>query len=215
MNQPPSSILNSPSSRRKPHRLLRPTYSYSEEEALRASDEWGFNCGPAALAAMLDLKPDDVRSAIPDFDAKRYTNPTMMRSALNTLGVRIRAHKSISIQAYSFTSAPIFTAVIAAKQRGVAVSVILDKSWKNESPKAEAALVAAGIPVLIDAKHAIAHNKIIIIDGKLVLTGSFNFTNQAEHQNAENLLVITRAITVQKYIANFALHAAHSVTPVP
>ena len=71
----------------KPRRLVRPTYSFTEEEARRASDEWGFNCGPAALAAMLDLKPDDVRSAIPDFDAKRYTNPTMMAAALRSLGV--------------------------------------------------------------------------------------------------------------------------------
>ena len=51
-------------------------------------------------------------------------------------------------------------------------------------------LVNAGIPVLIDAKHAIAHNKVMVIDDQTVITGSFNFTKAAEEHNAENLLVI-------------------------
>ena len=41
----------------------------------------------------------------------------------------------------------------------------------------------------IDAQHAIAHNKVMIIDGETVITGSFNFTKAAEENNAENLLV--------------------------
>jgi phosphatidylserine/phosphatidylglycerophosphate/cardiolipin synthase-like enzyme len=48
----------------------------------------------------------------------------------------------------------------------------------------------AGLPTYIDDRHAIAHNKIVIIDGQTVLTGSFNFTKQADENNAENLLVI-------------------------
>ena len=43
-----------------------------------------------------------------------------------------------------------------------------------------------GIPTKIDALHAIAHNKIVIVDGAVVVTGSFNFTKQAENNNAEN-----------------------------
>ena len=42
----------------------------------------------------------------------------------------------------------------------------------------------------IDAEHAIAHNKVMIIDGETVITGSFNFTKAAEENNAENLLII-------------------------
>ena len=48
----------------------------------------------------------------------------------------------------------------------------------------------AGIPVWIDYRHAIAHNKIMIIDKQTLVTGSFNFTKAAEEKNAENLLVI-------------------------
>ena len=46
------------------------------------------------------------------------------------------------------------------------------------------------IPLLTDALHSHAHNKIIILDDAVVITGSFNFTRQAEIGNSENLLVI-------------------------
>ena len=69
----------------------------------------------------------------------------------------------------------------------------------------------AGIPTYIDAKHAIAHNKIMIIDGTTLITGSFNFTKAAEERNAKNLLVVRgNAELVKKYIANFQEHLEHS-----
>ena len=71
-------------------------------------------------------------------------------------------------------------------------------------------LANSGIPVLIDGKHPIAHNKIIIIDGETVITGSFNFTKQAEEHNAENLLVIHDSGLAQRYLANWHDHEAHS-----
>jgi phosphatidylserine/phosphatidylglycerophosphate/cardiolipin synthase-like enzyme len=48
-------------------------------------------------------------------------------------------------------------------------------------------LANQGVPVMIDAEHAIAHNKIIIIDGETILTGSFNFTKAAQEKNVENV----------------------------
>lgn len=121
------------------------------------------------------------------------------------------AKTSVLVQAYSFTSMPIEQAVAAAKMRHLDVQVILDKSWPNESPKVEPLLVTSGVTVFIDAKHAIAHNKIIIIDNATVITGSFNFTNQAELMNAENLLVIHDAKLAAQYTANWQAHVAHSL----
>jgi phosphatidylserine/phosphatidylglycerophosphate/cardiolipin synthase-like enzyme len=43
------------------------------------------------------------------------------------------------------------------------------------------------VPTMIDAQHAISHNKVMIIDGETVLTGSFNFTKAAQEKNAENV----------------------------
>jgi phosphatidylserine/phosphatidylglycerophosphate/cardiolipin synthase-like enzyme len=62
----------------------------------------------------------------------------------------------------------------------------------------------------IAAKHAIAHNKIRVIDEAVVVTGSFNFTTAAEAHNAENLLVIRDAELAAKYLANWQAHLQHS-----
>ena len=67
-----------------------------------------------------------------------------------------------------------------------------------------------GIPVRIDVVHAIAHNKIMIIDGENVITGSFNFTKAAEEKNAENLLVIHDKRSAERYIRNWKEHERHS-----
>lgn len=62
-------------------------YPFTEEEAEQAHKEWGCNCGPAALAFALQTKLENVRYAIPDFEKKRYTSPTMMKQALAKLRV--------------------------------------------------------------------------------------------------------------------------------
>jgi phosphatidylserine/phosphatidylglycerophosphate/cardiolipin synthase-like enzyme len=121
------------------------------------------------------------------------------------------ARRDIKVQAYSFTSAEIAKAIADAFERGVKVTVVLDKSQKTEKYTGATYLANHHVPVLIDSKHAIAHNKIIIIDGATVLTGSFNFTKAAEERNAENLLIIRNhpAITAS-YLDNFADHLGHS-----
>jgi phosphatidylserine/phosphatidylglycerophosphate/cardiolipin synthase-like enzyme len=96
-----------------------------------------------------------------------------------------QAKKQILVQAYSFTSPAIAKALADAKARGVDVEVILDKSQWTEKYSGATYLANHKIPVLIDDKHAIAHNKVMIIDGNTVITGSFNFTKAAEEKNAE------------------------------
>src|SRR5664279_2838011 len=109
------------------------------------------------------------------------------------------AQSSILVQAYSFTSAPIAKALVDAHKRGVHIEVILDKSQRTEKYSSADFVQHAGIPAYIDAEHAIAHNKVMVIDGQTVITGSFNFTKAAEANNAENLLVIQDANMSAKY----------------
>src|SRR5689334_3567880 len=97
------------------------------------------------------------------------------------------AHKTVDMQAYSFTSKEIAEALGNAKKRGLAVRVILDHKESDEHHAEARALLGYGVPTFTDAKHSIAHNKVIIIDGETLLTGSFNYTEQAENSNAENL----------------------------
>ena len=120
------------------------------------------------------------------------------------------AQHTVYVQAYSFTSAPIAKALVDAWKRGVKVEVVLDKSQRSERYSSADFVANAGIPTRIDAKHAIAHNKIMIIDGGTVLTGSFNFTKGAEEQNAENLLVIRSKELADVYLRNWQAHAEHS-----
>jgi len=58
--------------------------------------------------------------------------------------------------------------------------------------------------------HAIGHNKIVIIDGETLITGSFNFTKAAEEHNAENLLVINDPALARRYLGNWQAHEEHS-----
>jgi phosphatidylserine/phosphatidylglycerophosphate/cardiolipin synthase-like enzyme len=120
------------------------------------------------------------------------------------------AEQTIFVQAYSFTSAKIAEALVNAHRRGVVVHVILDRSNVGEKYSYADFLAHSGVPVLIDARHEIAHNKIMILDGQVVITGSFNFTKQAETSNAENLLVIRDRQIAERYLENWHDHEAHS-----
>ena len=83
------------------------------------------------------------------------------------------AKTSVLVQADSFTSAPIANALLDAHTRGVRVQVILDKSQRTEKYSSADFLTNQGVPTLIDATHAIAHHKVMVIDGETVITGSF------------------------------------------
>lgn len=123
--------------------------------------------------------------------------------------------KTIFVQAYSFTSLPIAQALIRAKSRGVVVQAIFDKSDKNGNGTLVPIVANAGISTFIDPKHAIAHNKIMIIDGGIVITGSFNFTKAAESSNAENMLIIHGRKLAVRYTNNWIEHLHHSDVYVP
>jgi phosphatidylserine/phosphatidylglycerophosphate/cardiolipin synthase-like enzyme len=122
------------------------------------------------------------------------------------------ARQSILVQAYSFTSAPIAGALVEAARRGVLVEVVLDKSNKTGKYSSADFVAHAGIPTWIDDRHAIAHNKVIIIDEANVITGSFNFTKAAEESNAENLLILRSSELASRYTQQFLEHRRHSVS---
>ncbi len=122
-----------------------------------------------------------------------------------------QATESIWVQAYSFTSEPIAEALVRAHARRVEVQVLLDISQRTQKYTAADMLIRAGIPVFIDASHAIAHNKVMIIDNETVITGSFNFTKAAEERNAENLLIIRSKGLAVRYLGNWHAHQGHSM----
>jgi phosphatidylserine/phosphatidylglycerophosphate/cardiolipin synthase-like enzyme len=126
---------------------------------------------------------------------------------VNALG---EAKSTILVQAYSFTSAPIAKALLEAHKPGVQVQVILDKSQRTEKYSSADCQANQGVPTMIDAEHAIAHNKIIIIDGETIITGSFNFTKAAQEKHAENVLLLRDPALAAQYTTNWEAHRQHS-----
>ncbi len=121
-----------------------------------------------------------------------------------------KAKSEILVQAYSFTGKEIAKALVAAHKRGVHAEIILDKSNRSQRYSAADFTRNMGIPTYIDAEHAIAHNKIMIIDKETIITGSFNFTKAAEEKNAENLLILKNRELAKQYIDNWNKHRKHS-----
>jgi len=118
-------------------------------------------------------------------------SPATSHSALDVVLSGIKnARKSIDVAAYSFTSKPVATALIAAKRRGVAVRVVADQKANSDRYTAVTFMANQGVPVRLNSQYAIMHNKFMVIDDDTVQTGSFNYTASAVSRNAENALLV-------------------------
>lgn len=121
-----------------------------------------------------------------------------------------QAKQEVLVQAYGFTHNAIAQAVVRAHQRGAKVQVLLDAKSESTNQYVLALFKEQGVTVRHDGAHAIAHNKVIVIDSQVVVTGSFNFTNSAETRNAENLLILSGASLAQAYRENWLSHWSHA-----
>ena len=169
-----------------------------------------FSNGPVRKTPNLHTGKGDVPAAASEDNLSVYFSPSggCTDAILREIG---KARDCVWVQAAQFTYSPIAKALVAAHQRGVDVRVVIDAS-KNEGDKSEAdRLIAGKVPTFSDAQHHTAHNKIILIDHRLIFTGSFNLTRESESENAENLLQIEgKPKLVAAYEANFKEHLSHS-----
>jgi len=100
-----------------------------------------------------------------------------------------RANTSIHILIYSFTLDSISDALIEAHNRGVDVKVVFEKQQISQYSEYQK-LKAAGIEVRNDTNPKLMHDKIMIVDGIIVITGSYNYSTNAEEYNNENIIII-------------------------
>lgn len=121
-----------------------------------------------------------------------------------------RAERSISLMMYEFSDGQIANALIAAVDRGIRMRVILDPGNSHLHDTCEPMLIAHNVPTWVDNAHAIMHDKTMVLDNKLVITGSYNYTISAEYRNAESCLFISDPDIAMIFSANFNLHLAHS-----
>jgi len=119
------------------------------------------------------------------------------------------ARRQIFVQAFSFTSAAVTRALIAAKRRGVDVRVTADREQTFSGERTRIPeLAAAGIPIWLEVRYAAAHSKVMIVDPgtsePVLITGSYNWTWSAQHRNAENLVIVRRNPELtQAYLQNW------------
>ena len=161
------------------------------------------------LLFLLPMNSPAANTLIDNITAQVYFSP--MGGCTDAIVQEIsQAKQEILVQSYSFTSKDIAKALVAAHKRGVRTVIILDKSNQSKRYSAADFTFNMGIPTYIDAKHATAHNKVMIIDKETVITGSFNFTKAAEQRNAENLLILYSKELAERYIDNWNRHKLHS-----
>jgi len=113
------------------------------------------------------------------------------------------ARTEIVFLAYAFTSDPIALAMIEAMRQGVVVRGLLEARNVNDRACEDDRLRDAGAKVYVDTGTYNMHNKVIVIDDATVITGSYNFSRNADENNDENILFINDRTIAQRYVAYF------------
>jgi phosphatidylserine/phosphatidylglycerophosphate/cardiolipin synthase-like enzyme len=119
------------------------------------------------------------------------------------LPVVLGAQSSIRFLAFSFTDYPLAQAMIDRAAAGVSAAGVYEK-FGSETDAAEMdTLLCGGVPVRQDGNSGFMHNKLIIIDDRIVITGSLNFSTNAEDNNDENVIIIDNPEIAQLYVQEF------------
>lgn len=113
------------------------------------------------------------------------------------------ADSSIYFLTYSFTTDELAEAILSAKARGVEIQGVMDRGQAANAGGEFDRFIANGIDVRLDGEEGNMHNKVLIIDGEIVVTGSYNFSANAELRNDENLLVIHSSAVASMYMEEF------------
>lgn len=114
------------------------------------------------------------------------------------------AEESIDFLAYSFTRDDLAEAIIARQRAGVRVRGVFDQEQYESNTGGEFdAMKEAGLEVRQDGIEGLLHDKVIIIDGEIVITGSYNFSGNAERTNDENLVIIHDPAAAAEYLEHF------------
>ena len=124
------------------------------------------------------------------------------------------SRSTVRMLAFHFTNKTIARALVRARDRGVDVQVVVDDSNLTDGKSAAPFLLEKGVDVRVDSDHHTAHNKVILIDGRKVLTGSYNYNRNAEEKNSENMVILTSPELAAQYGENWDKHRVHSV-PYP
>ncbi len=113
------------------------------------------------------------------------------------------AELSIDMLAFSLTSDPIGEAIRRAHARGVEIRLVIERDQAGNTGSELEALFDSGIALRLDGNPNAMHHKVIIIDGDIVQTGSYNFSRSAEEYNDENILIVHSPQLAGEYLVEF------------
>jgi len=114
------------------------------------------------------------------------------------------AKHSLYFLAFAFTNQKLADALVEAKARGVEVKGVFDKSQNKYQKYSQYDFMKKhSLNVKLDKNKFKLHSKVLIVDEKIVVTGSYNFTKTANSKNAENSIVIYSDAIAKKYVKNF------------
>ena len=121
------------------------------------------------------------------------------------LALLIKAAKEdVAVAAYAFSSKYLGQALSAALKRGVKIRVLLDWDNARKAYSIDEWLAGEGIDIrFIEIKRGSMHHKFILIDGKLLITGSYNFTNESEFRNHEAAIFTNNKALIQSFVSEF------------
>jgi phosphatidylserine/phosphatidylglycerophosphate/cardiolipin synthase-like enzyme len=113
------------------------------------------------------------------------------------------ASHSLDLLAFAITSDPISNAFLAAEQRDIEVRGVVEASQISGMGSDVSTLRAAGMDIRLDGNSNLMHHKVLIIDSRIVLLGSYNFTRSAEEKNDENTLIVYDPALAEQFLIEF------------
>jgi phosphatidylserine/phosphatidylglycerophosphate/cardiolipin synthase-like enzyme len=113
------------------------------------------------------------------------------------------ANRTLRVMVMAITSDALAEALIRAKIRGVDVAVIIDDEYKTGSGSDYSRLLEAGIDIRSDNSRRLMHHKVIVVDGHITATGSYNWSAAAEESNWENVIVMDSDVIASMYVEEF------------
>jgi phosphatidylserine/phosphatidylglycerophosphate/cardiolipin synthase-like enzyme len=129
------------------------------------------------------------------------------------LEVTATASQSIHFMAFSYTDYDLAKVMMDRMDAGVEVSGIFETRGANTEYSECPTLLEHGADVRLDANPRTFHHKVVIVDGKIVMTGSFNYSTNATESNDENVLIIYNEDIARLYEQEFAKQFAVSNEP--
>jgi len=113
------------------------------------------------------------------------------------------ATQSIRFLTFSFTDYPLADAMSQRALNGVDVAGVFERVGSDTDAAELKTLFCRNVSVRHDGNPSFMHHKVIVIDERIVITGSLNFSTNAEESNDENVIIIDNAEIARLYMQEF------------